>query len=80
MRRRNLAGLPPPVGKNAAEAAEADAAAAAAAGGGVLSSSYVSPDSTKRGKGVMEDGNYSSTDDEAGTGVIGLGTPRGELL
>ena len=76
----------------AAAAAAATAAAAAGGAGAVSSSSYVSPDSTKRGKGVMapgsgggggrgamEDGNYSSTDDEAGAGVIGLRAPRGEL-
>lgn len=98
-KRRNLAGLSPPLGHNAAEATAAAAAAVAAVGSNA--SSFASPDAAKvvmggtsvvvgggggggggvgvGGRLAMEDGNYSSTDDEAGAGAIGLGVapPRG---
>lgn len=98
-KRRNLAGLEPPLAKDMAAAVAATVLTASAGGSGTSSagvpvsslmgssmlgagveSSGGGAGLRTGGKTATEDGNYSSTDDEAVTIAAGLSSGRGETV
>lgn len=79
-KRRNLAGLVPPMDKDMAAMISSTVAASPASlvaeGGG--GGGGGAGQSLRGGRTALEDGNYSSTDDEGTTVAVGSGFARGE--